>query len=61
VALVTARLTLGPESAMAVAATAIAGLAAYWAVYYVFALVPSERRLVREVAAGAISPLRGAL
>ncbi len=54
VALVVARLALDPRSAIAVAATALVGLAAYWALYYSFALLPSERRLVRDVAAGGL-------
>ena len=54
VALVVARLALEPESALAVAATALTGLAAYWVAYYAFVLIPSERNLVREVAGGLV-------
>ena len=54
VALVVVRLALEPESAPAVAVTALTGLAAYWVAYYAFVLIPSERNLVREVAGGLV-------
>jgi O-antigen/teichoic acid export membrane protein len=54
IALTAARLTFEPEAALAVAATALAGLAIYWAVYYAFVLGPSERKLVHDVAGGLL-------
>lgn len=49
-ALVAARLALDPESALAVAATALAALGAYWAAYCALVLDRGERALVRSLA-----------
>lgn len=49
-ALVALRLTLDPEGALAVAATALVALAVYWAAYYALAFDPGERRLVHDLA-----------
>ena len=48
-ALVAVRLAFDPEDALAVAGTALAGLAAYWAAYYALVLDPGERALVRAL------------
>jgi O-antigen/teichoic acid export membrane protein len=49
-ALVALRLALDPEGAVAVAATALAALGAYWAAYYLLWLSPDERSLIRGLA-----------
>lgn len=48
-ALVAVRLTLDPESALAVVGTAAGGCVAYWAAYYLLWLDGGERALVRGV------------
>jgi O-antigen/teichoic acid export membrane protein len=50
--LVAARLALDLRSALAVAATALSALAAYWAAYYALWLDGGERALVRAVLGG---------
>jgi hypothetical protein len=52
VALIAVRLTVDPQSAPAVAATALAGLVAFWIAYYALWLDSGERSLVRAVAGG---------
>lgn len=52
VALEAARLTLPLDSAVVVVAVALGGMFAYWLAFYLAWLRPSERQLVRQVAAG---------
>ncbi|HYI80955.1 MAG TPA: polysaccharide biosynthesis C-terminal domain-containing protein [Thermoleophilaceae bacterium] len=48
-ALLWVRIALDPEAAVAVAGTALGGLAAYWIAYYLLCLDPAERALARSI------------
>ena len=50
--LLTLRLAASPESLVAVAGSAVVGLAAYWCAFYALCMDARERRLVRDVARG---------